>query len=113
MLTPLLTPSSARLGLAIALAFIGTSAAGAPPLDVLNKYGCSACHGMTQKVVGPGFNAVAAKYKDQKDAAAHLTGRIRAGGSGTWGAVPMPPQPTITDAEVGAVVAWLLAGAAP
>lgn len=83
------------------------------PTETLNKYACSGCHGMTAKVVGPGFNEVAAKYKNQKDAKAHLTTRIKAGGSGVWGQIAMPPQPAITEAELTTVVDWLLAGAAP
>lgn len=85
----------------------------AAPTETLNKYACSGCHGMTAKVVGPGFNEVAAKYKDQKDARTQLAARIKSGGSGIWGQIPMPPQPAITDAELGSVVDWLLAGAAP
>lgn len=85
----------------------------AAPIETFNKYACSGCHGMTAKIVGPGFNEVAAKYKDQKDAKTHLAARIKSGGSGIWGQIPMPPQPAITDAELGRVVDWLLAGAAP
>lgn len=98
-----------------ALLLAGSSgfALAAAPTETLNKYACSGCHGMTAKVVGPGFNEVAAKYKGQKDAKAHLAARIKSGGSGVWGQIPMPPQPAITDAELGSVVDWLLAGAAP
>ena len=85
----------------------------APPMDALNKYACTGCHGMAAKVVGPGFNEIAAKYKDQKDAKAILSASIKAGGSGKWGQIPMPPQPGVTDAEMAAIVDWLLAGAKP
>ena len=100
---------------ASALLLIASSgfALAAAPTETLNKYACSGCHGTTAKVVGPGFNEVAAKYKGQKDAKAHLAARIKGGGSGIWGQIPMPPQPAITDAELNAVVDWLLAGAAP
>jgi cytochrome c551/c552 len=85
----------------------------APPTEVLNKYACAGCHGMTQKVVVPGFNEVAAKYQGQKDARSALSASIRAGGSGKWGQVPMPPQAALTDAELASVVDWLLGGAKP
>lgn len=98
-------------GLLLSLAPLTLHAA--PPTDVLNKYACSACHGMTQKLVGPGFNEIAVKYKDQKEARALLAASIRAGGSGKWGQVPMPPQPGISEAELAGVVDWLVAGANP
>lgn len=94
-------------------ALVPTLAWSAPPTEVLNKYACSGCHGMTSKVVGPGFNEVAAKYKGQKDAKAALATSIRAGGSGKWGQIGMPPQAAITDAELASVVDWLAAGATP
>lgn len=102
-----------HLGGAVFLALASQLAMAGAPTETLNKYACSGCHGMTAKVVGPGFNDVAAKYKGQKDTRAHLAARIKAGGSGIWGPVPMPPQPAITEAELTTVVDWLLAGAAP
>lgn len=85
----------------------------AAPTETLNRYACSGCHGMTAKVVGPGFTEVAARYKGQQDARTQLAARIKGGGAGVWGQIPMPPQPAITDAELSSVVDWLLAGAAP
>ena len=70
--------------------------------------GCMACHQVATKVVGPAYKDVAAKYKDQADAAGMLATKVKAGGVGTWGQVPMPPQPTLTDDEVKALVAWVL-----
>ena len=71
--------------------------------------GCMACHQVDTKVVGPAYKEVAAKYKDQADAAGMLAAKVKAGGVGTWGQVPMPPQPTLTDDEVKTLVAWVLA----
>ena len=102
-----------RMLLLAAAVVIATPTLAAPPTEILNKYACSGCHAIDKKIVGPAFAEVAAKYKDQKDAQAHLAGRIRSGGSGTWGPVPMPPQPTISDDEVATVVDWLVAGAKP
>lgn len=76
---------------------------------LLQKYACSACHGQAAKVVGPSWNDVAKKHAGK---AAYLAGKIKSGGSGVWGAVPMPPQ-TLSDAESRRIAAWLAAGAAP
>lgn len=73
--------------------------------------GCLACHGVSNKIVGPGYNEVAAKYKGAADAEARLMGRIKAGGQGTWGAVAMPPQPQLKDEEAKALAKWILSGA--
>lgn len=71
--------------------------------------GCMACHQLAVKVVGPAYKDVAAKYKDQADASAMLAAKVKAGGAGVWGPIPMPPQPTLSDDEVNALVAWVLA----
>ena len=71
--------------------------------------GCMACHQVAVKVVGPAYKDVAAKYKDQADAADVLAAKVKAGGVGTWGQIPMPPQPTLSDDEVKTLVAWVLA----
>jgi len=78
---------------------------------MLAKNSCTACHGMKNKVVGPGFNEIAAKYKSKSDAEAYLAGKIKAGSSGVWGAIPMPPQAQMKDADIKAIAAWLVAGA--
>jgi len=72
------------------------------------KHSCTACHGMTNKIVGPSFADIAKKHAGKVD---YLTGKIKAGGSGVWGPVPMPPQ-TIGDADAKAIANWLAAGAA-
>ena len=65
---------------------------------------------MTSKIVGPGFDAIAGKYADNGNAVAYLVGKMKAGGAGVWGAIPMPPQ-ALKDAELQAIAAWLAAGA--
>jgi len=72
---------------------------------------CLACHGIDEKVVGPGFVQVAAKYKGDAAAPAALVRKIRNGGSGVWGAVPMPAQEQLKDADVQLLVDWILNGA--
>ncbi len=84
----------------------------APEGEALVKSnGCTACHGTTNKIVGPAFREVGAKYANAPGAEAALVARIKQGGSGTWGQVPMPPQPQVKDAELKSIVQWILGGA--
>lgn len=73
--------------------------------------GCTACHGVTEKLVGPAFREVAAKYAGNDGAEPRLVAKVREGGSGAWGSVPMPAQAQLTDANAHALVQWILAGA--
>ena len=78
------------------------------PEQMLAQYGCVACHQLDKKVIGPSFKDVAAKYKGQPDAASRLAAKVKNGGSGVWGSVPMPPNPQVPDADVHALVQWVL-----
>lgn len=69
--------------------------------------GCMACHAIDKKVVGPAYKDVAAKYKGDKTAVAKLAEKVKKGGSGTWGPVPMPPN-NVTDDEAKQLVTWVL-----
>ena len=73
--------------------------------------GCTACHSVDKKLVGPAYKDVAAKYKGDASAAAKLAEKVKKGGSGVWGPVPMPPNANVPDADVKALVDWILAGA--
>ncbi len=73
------------------------------------KYNCTACHQLDKKVVGPAYKDVAKKYKGQADAAAKLAEKVKKGGSGVWGPVPMPPNAAVPDADIQKLVAWILA----
>lgn len=84
-------------------------AAGAPTA-LLAKYTCTACHGMDNKVVGPGFAEVARKYASRADREAYLAGKISAGGAGVWGSIPMPAQ-TLPVEDAKRIAAWLAEGA--
>jgi cytochrome c len=84
----------------------------APAIALLKKYSCTACHGMEQKLVGPGFKQVAAKYAGRGDAQDYLAGKIKNGGQGVWGPIPMPAQ-SLSDAELKTLAAWFASGAAP
>jgi cytochrome c len=70
--------------------------------------GCLACHGVDKRVVGPGFGEVAARYKGQADAEAKLAAKVRAGGSGAWGSIPMPPNPGLGEGDARTLVRWIL-----
>ncbi|MGF6725859.1 cytochrome c [Paraburkholderia sp. GAS41] len=72
---------------------------------------CMGCHAVDRKLVGPSFQQIAAKYKGDSQASAKLALKVRNGGSGVWGAIPMPAHPAMSDADVRAVVDWVLAGA--
>lgn len=69
---------------------------------------CLACHAVDTKLVGPAFKEVAAKYKGDKSAEAKLATKIQKGGSGVWGAIPMPANPQVDDNEAKALAKWVL-----
>lgn len=70
------------------------------------KYNCLACHQTDKKVVGPAYKDIAKKYKAAD--AAKLVEKVKKGGSGVWGPVPMPPNPTVPDADLKKLVDWIL-----
>jgi cytochrome c len=72
------------------------------------KYNCLACHAVDKKVVGPAYKDVAAKYKGDAGAEAKLVAKVKNGGSGVWGPIPMPPNSSVPDADVKALVKWVL-----
>jgi cytochrome c len=98
--------SVALAAIALALAAAGAWAA---PEDAMNKAGCMACHTKDKKLVGPAFKDIAAKYKGQ-DVMAKLMDKVRKGGSGTFGPVPMAPNPPekINDADLKSAIEYIL-----
>ncbi len=79
--------------------------------ELLTRNACTACHGMTSKIVGPGFKEIASKYQGRADAHAYLATKIKEGGQGVWGAVPMPPQAGVRDSDAGVIARWIMDGA--
>lgn len=69
---------------------------------------CMACHAVDKKLVGPSYKDVAAKYKNDKSAADKLATKVIKGGGGAWGAVPMPANPQVNDADAKKLVDWIL-----
>ncbi len=72
------------------------------------KNACMSCHGVDKKIVGPAYKEVAAKYKGDKGAAARLAAKVKAGGKGVWGEIPMPPNPQVKDEDLKKIVHWIL-----
>ena len=100
-----------RIALALASAGVVLISAPLPAAasDALaKKHNCFACHQVDKKVVGPSYKEVAAKYASDKAAQAKLADKVKKGGVGVWGQVPMPPNATVPDADVQALVKWIL-----
>jgi cytochrome c551/c552 len=74
----------------------------------LQESGCAGCHALEERVVGPSFKEIAARYAADPDAARRLQAKIRNGGQGAWGQVPMPPNPNLADADLDRLVGWVL-----
>ncbi len=79
-----------------------------PVQKLLNANACNGCHSVDKRIVGPSFREIAAKYAGDRDAPARLEAKIRGGGQGAWGAVPMPPNPAVADAELRRIAVWVL-----
>jgi cytochrome c len=98
------------LSLVLAVAAFGAAApAQANPEEAMNKAGCLACHAKDKKMVGPSFKEIAAKYKGQ-DVVPTLMQKVRSGGKGSFGPIPMAPNPPekINDADLKAAVEFIL-----
>jgi len=95
------------LSLIVALSALAAAPAFANP-ELAQKKNCMACHAIDKKVVGPAYKEVAAKYAGQKDAVDKLSQKVIKGGAGVWGAVPMPANTQVSDAEAKQLVTWIL-----
>ena len=98
-----------RILLVAALA-VATGGAWASPEEAMNKAGCMACHAKDKKLIGPSFKDIAAKYKGQAEVVPKLMEKVRKGGSGVFGPVPMAPNPPdkINDADLKSAVEFIL-----
>ncbi len=88
--------------------FAGQAHAQADVEALAKSKNCMSCHAVDKKLVGPAYKDVAAKYKGDKAAVATLAAKIKAGGSGVWGQVPMPPN-NVTPEEATKLATWVLA----
>jgi cytochrome c len=94
---------SAALGLSLVS---GSALASA---DLAKAKNCLACHAADKKIVGPSYKDIAAKYAKDKDAVAKLAKKIREGGVGVWGQIPMPANPQVSEAEARTLATWVMA----
>lgn len=94
---------------ALPLALVAATAMSHAQESLASKYSCVACHNADRKVVGPAWKEIAAKYANGSKSAEALAQSIKKGGSGNWGAMPMPPQPTLPDADALSLARWILA----
>jgi cytochrome c len=95
----------------LVLAALGLAALATPAfaqLDLAQKNGCTACHAVDKKIVGPAYKDVAAKYKGNAKAEAMLEEKVKKGGVGVWGQIPMPPNANVKDEDVKKLVKWVL-----
>ena len=93
---------------AAAALILGMSGVASADQALAQKNACMSCHGVDKKIVGPAFKEIAAKYKADKAAAAKLEAKIKTGGKGVWGQIPMPPNPQVKDEDLKKIVAWIL-----
>lgn len=91
-------------------ALVGLALAGAAHANekLAQASGCMVCHGIDKKVIGPSYKDIAAKYAKDKGAEASLVKKVKAGGKGVWGEVPMPPNPHVKDEDIQTLVKWIL-----
>jgi cytochrome c len=96
----------------LVLAAAGLAIAAAPAFaneELAKKNACTACHSVDKKLVGPAYKEVAKKYAGDKGAEALLAEKVKKGGVGVWGQVPMPPNANVKDEDVKTLVKWILA----
>ena len=99
-----------KISLLLASLMLAFGAQAATPDEAMTKAGCMACHAKDKKLVGPAYQEIARKNKGQADAQARLVAKVRKGGSGVYGTVPMPPNDDkkISDADLKVVITWIL-----
>jgi cytochrome c len=97
----------AAMGITAGLLF-GSQAMANDGLALAQKNSCLACHQVDKKLVGPAYKDVAAKYKGDKTAEAKLVKKVKEGGKGVWGEIPMPPNAQVNDADIKTIVHWIL-----
>jgi cytochrome c len=97
-----------RVVLVLSIAGLAVAAPARAQEDLAKKHGCFACHTVDKKLVGPSYKEVAAKYQGDKGAEAKLFDKVKKGGQGVWGQVPMPPNASVPDSDIKALVKWIL-----
>ncbi len=97
--------------IAVTAATLGFLLAGTVQADekLAQANGCMTCHQIDKKVLGPSYKEVAAKYKGNAGAEAMLVKKVKDGGKGAWGDMVMPPNAHVKDADIAAIVKWIMA----
>jgi cytochrome c len=91
---------------AFASLLLGSPAVASP--ELAKSKNCVACHHVERKMLGPGFKAIAERYASNESAIGMLSKKIVAGGGGSWGQTPMPPQPGVSSEDAEALAKWIL-----
>ncbi|MEI6183015.1 MAG: c-type cytochrome [Polynucleobacter sp.] len=97
--------------LALPFQYVRASSEDQIALAVAKQNACLGCHASNKKIVGPSFQAIAQKYKDDPNAQIFLKNKIAKGGAGSWGVVPMPANTKLSDADLSILTTWVLRGA--
>ena len=97
----------AALAIAVSCGLLATAPAQANE-ELAKKHQCLACHSLDKKSVGPAYKEIAKKYKGQAGIEAKLAEKVKKGGQGAWGPVPMPPNAAVPDADIKTLVDWIL-----
>ena len=108
---PTLAAAAVLAGLALSATPALAAVDAARAQSIANQNACMGCHAVDRKLVGPAYQDVAAKYKGDAGAQARLIKKVREGGMGNWGQIPMPPQAISAD-DAGRIAQWLAGGAA-
>jgi cytochrome c len=90
------------------LLLVSGMASAADGMALAQKNACLSCHSVDKKIVGPAYKDVAKKYAGDKGAQARLVAKVKAGGKGVWGDIPMPPNPQVSPEDLNTIVAWVL-----
>jgi len=109
--TLLAAATAAPVVTSIAATLPAVSSDASAGLALAQTHSCTACHGVANKIVGPAFQDVTKKYAGRADIVDYLTGKIRKGGQGAWGPIPMPEQTQLKEVDAQALAAWIAAGA--
>ncbi len=96
------------IAMTVGAALLATTGAASANQALAQKNACMACHAIDKKIVGPSYKDVAKKYAGDKGAHAKLAAKVKGGGKGVWGEVPMPPNPQVKDDDLNKILDWVL-----
>lgn len=97
-----------KYALFLSLTLMAASSFASDGMALAQKNNCLACHSVDSKIVGPSYKEVALKYKENAGALNMLIAKVKNGGGGTWGSIPMPPNPQVNPEDMKTIVTWIL-----